>query len=44
MVMLSRSDTCGCHGIVLDDDMHVHLYSNNVERKIGSHDLNYGQV
>ena len=42
--MVTRNDVCGYHGISFEDEMKVHLYSNNVERKIGSCDLSYGQV
>ena len=42
-----RDDINGHHGYhptVGDEDLQIHMYSNNVERKIGSHDLSYGQV
>lgn len=42
--MINRNDVCGYHGVALEDETQVHLYANNVERKIGSHDLSYGQV
>ena len=44
IMIVSRNDICGYHGILLDNELQVHLYSNNIERKVGSHDLTYGQV
>ena len=42
--MVARNDVCSYHGISTENEAQVHLYSNNVERKIGSCDLSYGQV
>ena len=42
--MVTRNDVYGYHGITPEDETQIHLYSNNIERKVGSHDLSYGQV
>lgn len=43
-VVVTRNDVYGYYGITPENETQIHLYSNNIERKIGSHDLSYGQV
>lgn len=43
-MLVTRNDIYSYHGISYEDEIQVHLYANNIERKIGSRDLSYGQV